>query len=196
MTFASQLAAQFAPLAAAYNSADVTQGLSWAQSLVESYCNRTFDEVTDDVVFVDPYYGKALLPGTPVVSVSSVQGYLPSPTSGGMAWTALTNFKYASDTGLIYDTTGLPGTVWTSCTPSWPWLPGSLQVTYTHGYEVVPQPVVDVAVRLAQQYVTNPTQLVQFRTGSVEYRYSGAAGALVSEMDARVLDRYSVVSIA
>jgi hypothetical protein len=97
MTFATQLATSFTALSAVYDDASVTQVLSWAQSFVEEYCNRTFDLVTDDVAFIDPKpHRQGLLPAIPVTDVSEVQALLPTPT-GGMTWTTLVNFAYGRD---------------------------------------------------------------------------------------------------
>jgi hypothetical protein len=192
-TFAQALATKFAPLAADYDTADVTEALSWAQSFVESYCNRTFDLVTDDVVVIDPYSHSAMLPSVPVVEVTLVEGYIPG--DGGMAWTELTNFFVKNDTGLLYDTTGLPGTIWPGCY-SWPWLPGSLRVTYTHGYDPIPNAVLDAAVRLATQWLENKGLRVQLKVGDIEERFNGSSGVTLNAMDQGILDQYSIVSIA
>lgn len=191
MTFAAQLSAAFEPLTGNYDAADVTQSLSWAQSMVEMYCNRTFDAESSTRT-VDPYHGRAMLPDTPVTAVTLVQGWLPDGVTAGMSWTTLVNYAFERDTGLIYDTTGLPGTVWTSLGFSWPWLPESLKVTYSHGFPVVPRALIDVAVRLVRQDLENPTQIVQGRVGQVEFRRDSA----ISDMDAQILDRFSVVTIA
>jgi hypothetical protein len=191
VTFASQLSADFTPIAAVYDTPSVDRALSWAQSLVESYCNRTFDLVTGETVFISPtQYRTAMLPSFPVVNVTAVQALLP-PTvgTGGLAWTDLTNYRFVAETGLIYDTTGEPGTTW-DLGLSWPWLPESLKVTYDHGYEPVPQALIDVACRFAQQYLENPAQMMQRRTGDQEGRYSGSKGVVFSELDLTILGRY------
>ena len=198
MTFASQLSAAFVAIAATYDAPSITRALSWAQSLVVSYCNQTFDLVTGDTVYITPArYRTALLPQFPVVNVSAVSGLLP-PTSGtgGLAWQPLTNFRFVAETGLIYDTTGEPGTVWTINTQSWPSMPNSLQVTYDHGYATVPQPLIDVACKLAQQYLENPASIMQRRTGDAEARYSGSKGVMFDERDLAILGRYTDIGIA
>ena len=175
----------------------MSRALSWAQSFIVGYCNQPFDLVTDDVVYLDPKpYRQALLPYVPVVSVSSVEGLLP-PSSGAnaLAWTNLPNYRFVANTGLIYDTTGEPGTNW-SYGPSWPWVAGGLRVTYTHGYSVVPQGLIDVGCRVAQQYLENPAITIHRRTGDMEARFSGSKGIVVSELDQRVLDRYTDIGIA
>lgn len=194
MTFATQLAAAFTPIAAVYDSASVSRALSWSESFVQSYCDQTFDLVTGDVAVIDPKpYRTALLPQVPVVSVTSVQGLLPVGGSG-FTWTALTNFAVVPSTGLIYDTTGEPGV--SSSGPSWPWVPGGLKVTYDHGYATIPQPLVDAGCRFAQQYLENPALTMQRRTGDTEARYSGSVGLVLNQFDKRILDRYVDVGVA
>jgi len=178
-----------------YDAAAVEGAISWATSLIASYCNRNFDLVTGDTVTISPYRGTALLPQFPVVNVSSVYGYLPSTSGAGMAWTALTNYQWVASTGLMYDTTGLPGTQ-VSVGPSWPWLPGSLRVTYDHGFATVPQELTDVCVRLATQYLENPTMMVSRRVGDMEARFSGSSGGTVSALDRTILDRYANVGVS
>lgn len=199
MTFASQLATAFTPISAVYDAPSVTQALSWAQSFVEAYCNRKFDLITGETVFIDPApYRSALLPSIPVVSVTSVQGLLPSQTSGGMVWTTLTQFAFVAETGLLYDTTGEPGTV-TNFGPSWPGLPGGLRVVYDHGYSTVPQELVNSACRFAQQYLENPALLLQREIGSFNERYAGntgGVGIVINQFDERILDRYTLISLA
>lgn len=178
-----------------YDAVAVENAISWATSLIAGYCNRNFDLVTGDVVTLTPAKNAAMLPETPVVSVASVYAYLPNTNGGGMAWVPLTNYGWVASTGVLYDTTGLPGTHWTSG-PSWPWLPGSLRVTYDHGYTTPPSELKDVCVRLAQQYLENPTLLVQRGVGDVHARFSGSAGVNVNAMDRAILDRYANVGVS
>jgi hypothetical protein len=200
MTFATQLQAAFTPIAAVYDEPSITQALAFAQSVVTSYCNQTFDLVTE-TVYLDPQrYRTALLPQIPVVAVNSVQALLPPVTStgGGLTWQALTNYRFVADTGLIYDTTGEPGTIIASTNvgPTWPWLPGSLQVNYSHGYATVPGDLINVAVRFAQQYLENPTLQMQRRAGDIEDRFSGSIGLVINQLDKTILGRYTDVGIA
>lgn len=195
MTFATQLSAAFTPIAAVYDNASVTRALSWAQSEITSYCNQTFDLVTGDTVFISPQrYRTAMLPQVPVANVSAVQALLPSTTGGGMAWTTLTNYRFVAETGILYDTTGEPGSTW-NLGLSWPTLPNSLKVTYDHGYATIPQPLIDVGCRLTQAYLENPSSVMQRRTGDTEYRYAGSKGVLLNELDTRILDRYTDIGI-
>jgi hypothetical protein len=185
----------FAPLGGEYDDALVNLALSNASAFIEGYCNRSFDFVENDVVLLTPNARSICLPGYPVVSVSSVEGYLPNTLGNGMAWTTLTNFGFVPETGFIYDTTGLPGTTWNQCGYTWPWLPASLRVTYSHGYEDVPPGLKAVCMRLANQYLENPSLAMQSKVGEIEDRFSGSVGVRLNEFDQAILDRYADVSI-
>lgn len=201
MSFATQLASTFTPIAAVYDQPSITQALAWAQSFVEDYCNRGdhgFDLVTSDVVLCDPKpYGRAMLPRVPVANIETVEAWLPSADSSTMAWTTLTNYSYDADTGRIWNTTGLPGTT-LSFGPSWPWLPQSLRVTYDHGFATIPSDLVNATCRFAQQYMENPALLLQRGMGQINDRYAGntgGVGIVINEFDMRIMDRYTLMSI-
>lgn len=195
MSFSAQIAAAFTPISATYDSASVTRALTWAGNFIEAYCDTSFDTVTGFVAYIDPKpYRSALLPYVPVIAIGTVEARLPS-SSGGYAWTGLTNYAWVADTGLIYDTTGEPG-ITIPVGFSWPWVKGGLKVTYDYGYATAPQAVIDVACRLAQQYLENPASVMQRRVGDVEDRFTGSKGSVVNQYDAIILDRYLNVGIA
>lgn len=196
MSFATQLSAAFVPIAATYDDASLTRALTWAQGFVESYCNRAetggFDVVTGDIAYVDPAtHARALLPNAPVVNVTLVEAF------NGAAWLPLTNYAFVGETGLIY---GIPGG-----SMRWPALPGSLRVTYDHGFETVPQPLIDCACRLAQQYLENPALKLARKVGDMQDTFFGgystganigAVGVVLNALDRAVLDRFTLTSIA
>jgi hypothetical protein len=182
-------------LKGAASDADVTAALSWAASAVEAYCERNFSYVANDVVLIDPFPVKrsAQLPNPPIQSVSTVEAYMRDAT-GQMSWQTLVNWAWTAD-GLLYDTTGQPGTQ-ISEVPSWPALPKSLRVTYTHGFMDTPQPVVDQVIKLAATYLTNPFNMTSRKVGDVEMGFSvsllqSAGGGL----DEAVLGKYRLISV-
>jgi hypothetical protein len=197
MSFASQLAAAFTPIGAVYDDSSVVRALQFAQDAVEGYCGRTFDLITNDVIITTPQqYRTALLPYVPVVSITLVEGYIPNVNgTSGMGWQALPNYAFVQDTGLIYDTTGQPGVSY-SLGESWPRLPGSLRITYSHGYANVPSGIISVACRLAQQYLENPALQMQRRVGDQEARFSGSVGTVISALDQRIMDRYVDIGVS
>lgn len=182
-TFGQQLTAAFTPIGGVYDSGDIARALSWAESEVSEYCNRVFDLIPDDVEVLSPHRGQAMLSQFPVINVSLVEGLLCGPT-GSMEWTEIDGYRVVNDTGIIY------------CTGyTWPTLPGSLRVTYDHGYETVPQSLINVASRFAQQYLENPNLAMQRKVGDIENRFSGSFGLSVSDLDRRILDRYTSVEV-
>jgi len=176
------------------SDADVEAALSWASGVVEAYCERDFSYHIDDVVLVDPFPAKrsAQLPSPPVLSVSSVQAWMRGPT-GSMGWQTLTNYAWTAD-GLLYDTTGQPGTQINEA-PSWPNAPKSLRVTYTHGWIDTPQPVVDAVLKAAAAYLANPFGNIRRRVGDVESDW--AVTALTrGGIDETLLAPYRLITIA
>lgn len=178
-----------------YAPADVAGALSWATSVIEGYCNRSLALVTGDTVRLTPQRGTGILPNYPVLGITLVEGYMLDLATGAYAWVPITNYYSDDATGTIYNTTGLAGVIWTGG-PSWPWLPGSLRVTYDHGYDPIPNDLRDVCARLAGQYLENPRLMVQRRVGDMEGRFSGSAGVLFGATDRAVLDRYSNIGVA
>lgn len=172
--------------------ADVTAALSWAASAVEAYCERDFSYLANDVVLVDPFPVRrsAQLPNPPVASVSTVEAYMRD-VNGQMNWQSLVNWTFTAD-GLLYDTTGQPGTQ-ISEVPSWPALPKSLRVTYTHGFMDTPQPVVDAVVKAAANYLTNPFNMTRRRVGEVDYQWSDKGGEPL--LDTALLGKYRLITV-
>lgn len=151
----------------AWSDADVSAALSWAGSAVEAYCERDFSYYANDVVLVDPFpvSRSAQLPNPPVIAVTMLEGYLRDQ-NGATSWQTLTNYAW-TDQGLIYDTTGQPGATIMSV-PSWPSLPKSLRVTYTHGFGDVPQPVINAVIKAAGNYLANPFNNTVRKAGEIE----------------------------
>ena len=174
------------------SDADVTAALSWAAGAVEAYCERDFSYRANDVVLVDPFPVRrsAQLPNPPVHSISTVEAYMRD-ANGQVNWQTLVNWAWTAE-GLVYDTTGQPGTQ-ISEVPSWPALPKSLRITYTHGFMDVPQPVVDAVVKAASNYLNNPFQMTQRRVGDVSYQWSDRGGE--SLLDTALLGKYRLITV-
>lgn len=175
------------------SDADVTAALSWAASAVEAYCERSFSYVANDVVLIDPFPVRrsAQLPNPPIHSVSQVEAYMRD-ANGTTSWQPLVNWAWTAD-GLLYDTTGQPGTQITEV-PSWPALPKSLRVTYTHGFMDAPQAVVNAVIKAAGAYLANPFANTRRRVGDVESDW--AVSLLQSSVDEVVLAPYRLISVA
>lgn len=176
------------------STTDVEAALSWASGAVEAYCERDFTYKANDVVLVDPFPARrsAQLPNPPVTAVTLVEGYMRN-INGAMSWQTLTNYRWTAD-GLLYDTTGEPGTD-VSALPSWPSAPKSLRVTYTHGFVDPPQPVVDAVLKAAAAYLSNPFANTRRRVGEVE---SDWAVTLLQDgfIDGNILAPYRLITVA
>lgn len=175
--------------------ADVTAALSWAAGAVEAYCERDFSYRANDVVVIDPFPVRrsAQLPNPPIHSISTVEAYMRD-ANGQMNWQTLVNWSWTAE-GLLYDTTGQPGTQ-ISEVPSWPALPKSLRVTYTHGFMDVPQPVIDAVIKAAANYLTNPFNVTNRKVGDVEMGWSVSLmqGAGIG-LDETLLGKYRLISV-
>lgn len=176
------------------STTDVEAALSWASGAVEAYCERDFSYRPNHVVLVDPFPVKrsAQLPNPPVLSVSLVEGYLRNST-GSMSWQTLPNWAWTAD-GLLYDTTGQPGTQ-VAEVPSWPSAPKSLRVTYTHGFVDTPQEVIDAVIKAAAGYLNNPFGNTSRKVGDVE---SAWAVTMLQQgfIDQNLLAPYRLITIA
>lgn len=203
---------------------EVQLALDWATESIESYCERKFAYCTD-TVFVNPYRGnggraQALLPNPPVSNVSTVMAQMP--VCGGLTWVELQYYGFAED-GLLYDTaryygySGVSGSsFWSGVAnadgffdygnvPSWPTLPRSLQVTYSHGFAIpgaenvpegvptLPNGLVSAVIRGAAVYLENPVGAGEGRVGEITNRFdpSGPAGWL----DEKLLGEFRLVSL-
>lgn len=208
----------------AHTSDEVQLALDWASESIESYCERKFAYNPSDTVFVNPYRGdggkaQALLPNPPVQNVSQVLAQFPD--NGGLVWTPLQYYQWATD-GLIYDTAryyGYYGTTgssfWSGVAnadgfydfgniPSWPTLPRSLQVTYSHGFILpgatpitgvpnLPTGIVNAVIRGAALFLENPQFATDLRIGEIGYKFDNVGPA--KWLDETLLGEYRLVHL-
>jgi hypothetical protein len=222
----------------AYTQDEVQIALNRASDAVESYCEREFALVTDDVIAVDPYFGhvkampsippmtaygsypgygvsfsalgspyigQALLPNPPVSDISQIQAWLPMVSGGSMGWVTLTNYAFAED-GLVWDTSGMPGVAMSDGgpVPSWPRMPRSLQITYTHGFVLpgdsgtgpsLPDGVVSAVIGLTSFYLDNPSGAIESRVGEITNKYSEGSSGAAGWLDEKLLGKYRLVHL-
>ena len=140
-------------------------------------------------------------------------------TGGSLEWVDLIHYQWTAD-GLLYDTqpfygyfgvtgnafwSGGPNGAWEN-PPAWPFLPKSLQVTYSHGYSIpgseaqapdgvppLPNGVVSAVIRGAAVYLENPNSSTDVGIGDVRYKFdpSGPAGWL----DEKLLGQFRLVHL-
>ena len=155
---------------------------------------------------VGSYGGRAMLPNPPVTNVESVKAWLPLGAAGNtMSWVTLSYYQWTQE-GLIYDTSMLPGN-FDGPQPSWPTLPGSLQITYDHGFVLpggtgtgpaLPSAITDVIIRAAATYLANPWGFTSMKVGDVSYGATGygkSAGPAGAVLDQTTLGRYRLVGL-
>lgn len=206
----------------AYTEDEVQSALDRASGAVESYCEREFAYVASDTISVDPYrgdggQGRAWLPNPPVWDVSLVMAQLR--VGQGLGWVPLTYYQWAKD-GLIYDTStyygyngvtgqdfwsGGPTGEWAG-PPDWPFVPRSLQVTYSHGFvlpgeepvagvDSLPDGVVSAVIGLTAFYLDNPSGAIESRVGEITNRYNEQSSGPAGWLDEKLLGKYRLVSL-
>jgi hypothetical protein len=136
------------------------------------------------------------LPEMPVTVVSSFQWF---DDRNGTGWNTIDPTMYRFKAwGKLYI---IPSQAYNP--PTWgPWAwwpsdPDTIQVTYTHGYATVPDPIYDVCIALAARLMVNPYKLVASRTGGVQVTYTGTRETSeLLDTEKISLDRYSVEGFA
>lgn len=204
----------------AHTEDEVQLALDWAADSIESYCERKFAYNPSDTVNITPHRGdggkgQARLYNPPVWNVTSVMAEMRGDC--GLEWVQLIHYQWTQD-GLLYDTSpyygyngvtgqdfwsGGPTGQWTN-QPAWPFLPGSLQVTYSHGYILpgndpvegvpnLPDGIKNAVIRGAAVFLENPQLATDLRVGEISYKWdsSGPSGWL----DEKLLGEYRLVNM-
>lgn len=212
----------------AHTEDEVNLALAWASDSVEAYCERKFAYNPSDTVYVNPYRGdggrqQALLPNPPVWNVSTVLAEFPDYLNQGLQWVELQHYQWAKD-GLLYDTAryygymGVSGSsFWSGVVnadgffdygtpPSWPSLPRSLQVSYSHGYilpgdtavsgvDPLPSAVISAVVKGASFFLDNPNGAMELRIGELTSRFSEQTSGPAGFLDEKLLGAYRLVHV-
>lgn len=181
------------------DTATAADCLRYATGMVRARVGQHVDYVVDDVVVCDPIAGSpaVLLPEVPVVAVTSVElldytvPLVPvwvTQTADRWEWTAaglLTLSRWVGD--IIVGPSRFTGR------------PRSVRVTYTHGYQTIPDELVGVVLGVASRMYANP-QTAQSESESID-DYSretrhGAHPVGFSPLEDAVLGRYTVRNVA
>jgi hypothetical protein len=139
----------------------------------------SLDAVVADVVLVDPVEGNGIsvfLDGLPITAVTLVE------TFDGTTWTTADPLTYtvSKRLGII---SALP---WTGVT--WPYLPESWRVTYTHGFAMLPTAILGVVLGVAAR-AWNPAGVASETFGPHTVKYQMEAGGF-SPIETKALARY------
>lgn len=159
--------------------------LDMATGVIQAYTRQHLEYIHNDSVVLVPDEGRIVLPERPVIDVTSVAG-LPS---GG--WT------------LIRDTL-LPGPVYSYMwelddiiTGNVTWTPMSMPtiaVTYSHGFQQVPNDLRGLCLSVAARLYVNPSAIESETIGNSATRYSQKGGMDLTDVEKRLADRYRLTA--
>jgi hypothetical protein len=139
----------------------------------------------------------------PVTAISEVLAWMPDDNNV-WGWQTLTypaQYGWAAR-GLLWDATMImppivPLTSFDLPAPTWPSLPASLKVTYSHGYSTIPAEIQAIVTRLAAQFAQNPTFIQSKKVGENAYVYGTfPGGVMLRDIDRKILDRYTVQEVS
>lgn len=177
---------------AAFTGRDIPAGdaaanlyLDIASGMVRDYLNSQVLEVLNDVTILEPAGDGSylLLPEMPVTRVTQVE------TWDGTGWTVRDPASYVVSfmTGVITPLKTYGVTRWPSASP---W-----RVTYSHGYDEVPQSIRGAVLGVAARAYTSPVGVIQERVGSYQVRYDVQAAGF-NPIEQLALARYVYPRIA
>lgn len=151
------------------NLAQAEQALAFATGLVQEYTGQHLFYVADDTVELWPRNGGqvVVLPEMPAVSVSAVLDEDGEP----VGWTLRPG-----------------GVLRLDSTQS-----GPVTVTYSHGYETIPNAVKAATMQTASRLTTNPTEVRQQAAGSFSVTYGSAPE--LSNRERQSLSRYRMPAV-
>jgi hypothetical protein len=155
--------------------------LTDASSVVRNYARQTFTLVEDDVAYIEGTAEQWLyLPERPVIEVTEISMGGAQLVDGQWNVQGDALFRYDGWNSRYY----LSGGGWNQ--------PNTIAVTYTHGYEVIPEDVIAVVCKIAQSTWLNPQGYRSANAGAVGVTFdSGTVGVGVLDADdKRVLDVY------
>jgi len=138
--------------------------------------------VEDDTILLDGGGGDLLmLPAVPVTEIAEVK-------VGG---TAVTDWVASLKSGVLRRTPGVdPGWGWTA---AWPDGLGNIQVTYTHGVDVVPGDIQDAVLEHAATLLLAPIGIQSETAGSQTVTWGVASTTGVTQKWADVVARHSLI---
>lgn len=172
-----------------------------ASAKIRAYTRQDFDHIDDDQIVLRPVGSHLRLPQRPVTAVTQIVAL----GGAGLADFTLPSGSWQWDGVDLVELWPLEPDVWINLPFDWPertgYGPDTYRVTYSHGYAVTPDDVVDVCCQMVLRTLTAPTTadgLVQETIGQYSYQYgqgpgaqSPGAGVKMTEDDRRALKRYT-----
>lgn len=152
-----------------------------ASGVVRSAAAQVFDYVVDDILLTSPTGIYVFLPEIPVSEVSLVE-VLDTSVEVWSTFDAA-NYRLNGPTGTITVDAGLE---------FWPTLQNTVRITYTHGYQDIPDPVQKVTLALAARTVANPGRVYVQSTGNISQTFQRETAGVSDLLDTeqQILGRY------
>lgn len=148
-----------------------TLGLEMATAMIQGWTRRRLERVDGDVVALPGTRDRELvLPAWPVVSVATVK-------LDGVA-VAATSYRRVGQSLFRELGWGEPG--------------GIVEVTYTHGYDPIPEDIRVVTLQMAARSLQNPLGIRQEGIGSYSVTYAGDGPGIGDDPLLASLSRYRV----
>lgn len=149
--------------------------LAGASAAIQRYTGQQIELVTDDVQKLQGTWSKELeLPQWPVVSVSDVR--INSGVVAPGTWFLTSNGRlYRGYLPIFNGPDDWGGDLFLT---SWLGPISTVQVTYTHGWETIPDDVKLVTLRVAARAMGNPTAATQEHIGAYSVSYAPGTATL------------------
>lgn len=159
--------------------------LDIASGMVRGALQQDLSLAANDVVLFDPIEGAhVLLDELPIVAVSLFE---IRDETGAWSTVAPSNYTVSTRTGMV---TALGGHG-----ISWPTRPGSWRITYTHGFDTIPDTLVGVVLGVAGRAFVGELGVESERIGAYQVKYAMEADGF-SPIEAKALARIRIARIA
>lgn len=155
--------------------------LKVASGMVRRYLQQDVTATVGDMEYCDPVAGGVLLSQLPVSAVTKVETSLD-----GVTWTVADPATYVVSRrlGIVSALSG-----------SWPSRPESWRVTYSHGFDDVPDEIKGVVCSVAARFYSTPSGIDMERTGQRQVKYNLETAGL-NAMERLILDGFRIPRVA
>lgn len=156
--------------------------LRQASAKVRDFTHQFLSRVDDEQIIRTPSErGRVFLPEFPILSVSAVE----SSTDGGTTWAPIMSWTLDFETGELVDTSRWPHHATRA--------PSSWRITYSHGYDYIPDGVQAVVLDVAARTMETPIGVELERVGMRQTKFAVANLSDENEAD---LGAYAVAVLA
>lgn len=166
------------------NDATAELLLRLASGKVRDYTQQKLNYIADDPAILSPSeWGRAFLPELPIIAGSVV---VETTSDNGVTWTPMSAWTLDYATGELSDLSRWPNHA--------PRGPSSWRVTYSHGYQEIPDGIQAVVLDVAARTMETPIGVELERVGLRQVKYSTAAP--LSDDNKADLEPYAVAVLA